>query len=101
SEMAGKDYSEETAQVIDREVSGLLRRAYQNIKQLLQTHQTVLENLAMALLKYETLEADEVRRILKGETILKTTVKDLIDNVAQTVGNAEPVAKPANAAEQS
>jgi cell division protease FtsH len=81
----GKEYSEETAQIIDREISQLLRHAYDEVKRLLKDHRSQLDNLADALLKYETLGADEVRRILDGETIQKPTVNDLLDNVAQRI----------------
>jgi len=92
----GKDYSEQTAQTVDREVRKYVQNAYESVKRLLNEHRVPLDNLAAALLKYETLDAEEVRRIIKGETIRKPTVNELLDTVAQqvtdsvTLSNAEP-----------
>ena len=83
----GKDYSEETSKIIDQEVNHLIRAAYESVKNVLAEHRTPLDNLAAALLKYETLEADEVKRILNGEKIHKTTVNDLLNNVASQVSD--------------
>ncbi|URD99015.1 Peptidase family M41 [Musa troglodytarum] len=49
---------------IDAEVLKLLREAYDRVRRLLQKHENALHALANALLKYETLSADEIKRIL-------------------------------------
>ncbi|CAL9152990.1 unnamed protein product [Musa hybrid cultivar] len=49
---------------IDAEVLKLLREACDRVRQLLQKHENALHALANALLKYETLSADEIKRIL-------------------------------------
>ncbi|KAK1303018.1 hypothetical protein QJS10_CPB12g01132 [Acorus calamus] len=49
---------------IDAEVIKLLREAYDRVKVLLKKHENALHALANALLEYETLNADEVKRIL-------------------------------------
>jgi len=84
-EVPTKDYSEQTAQVVDREISKLVRDAYEGVRKILIDYRTQLDNMAAALLKYETLEADEVKRIIKGETLQKPTVNELLDNVAQQI----------------
>ncbi|MFA5863264.1 MAG: ATP-dependent zinc metalloprotease FtsH [Phycisphaerae bacterium] len=81
----GKEYSDQTAQVVDQEVSLVIRNSYENVKKILSEHKEQLDHLAAALLKYETLDADEVKRIIKGEALRKTTVTDLLDNVAQQI----------------
>jgi cell division protease FtsH len=93
SEIA-KDYSEDTSKLIDQEVNQLIRNAYSCVKGVLSEHRVQLDNLAAALLKYETLEADEVKRILNGETIQKTTVNDLLNNVAQQVSDSSSKSNP-------
>jgi cell division protease FtsH len=80
-----KEYSDQTAEVVDREVKRLVQTAYEKVRMLLSEYRVQLDNLAAALLKYETLEAEEVRRILKGEILQKPTVNELLDNVAQKV----------------
>jgi len=64
--MRGKMHSEETAREIDQEVADLTQRAYQRALEIVRTHRTALEELALALLSYETLTGEEVRRILAG-----------------------------------
>ncbi|KAL2226976.1 UNVERIFIED_CONTAM: ATP-dependent zinc metalloprotease FTSH 11, chloroplastic/mitochondrial [Sesamum indicum] len=49
---------------IDAEVVKLLREAYNRVKALLKKHEKALHVLANALLEYETLNAEEIRRIL-------------------------------------
>ena len=61
---SGKDYSEETAQVIDREIKKLIEEAYVRTKLLLKEHRDQLERLATALLEKEVLEGDEVKKLL-------------------------------------
>uniref|UniRef100_A0A1D1YWW8 ATP-dependent zinc metalloprotease FTSH 11, chloroplastic/mitochondrial n=1 Tax=Anthurium amnicola TaxID=1678845 RepID=A0A1D1YWW8_9ARAE len=49
---------------IDAEVVRLLKEAYERVKSLLKKHENALHALANALLEYETLTADEIKRIL-------------------------------------
>jgi len=59
-----KDYSEDTAQRIDRAVMEILERARNNALQIIESHKAETEKLADALLARETLIDDEVREIL-------------------------------------
>ncbi|KAG9128749.1 hypothetical protein Leryth_021729 [Lithospermum erythrorhizon] len=49
---------------IDAEVVRLLREAYDRVKALLKKHEKALHTLANALLEYETLTSEEIKRIL-------------------------------------
>lgn len=49
---------------IDAEVVKLLREAYDRVKLLLKKHEKALHALANALLEYETLNAEELKRLL-------------------------------------
>ncbi|MDI6854229.1 MAG: ATP-dependent zinc metalloprotease FtsH [Deltaproteobacteria bacterium] len=66
-----KDYSEATAQEIDREVSALVERAYHRAREILESRRDSLEKVAKVLLDKEVLEGEELRRLLnehkKGE----------------------------------
>jgi len=59
-----KDYSEDTAQRIDKAVREILDRARDNAAQILESRKNELEKLADALLVRETLIDDEVRVII-------------------------------------
>jgi len=61
---SGKDYSEVTAQEIDREVSLLVDRAHTRAKEILGSKRDTLETVAKVLLDKEVLEGDELRQLL-------------------------------------
>ena len=59
-----KDYSEATAQEIDREVSALVDKAYNRAKEILEAKRETLEKVAQVLLDKEVLEGEELRSFL-------------------------------------
>jgi len=73
-----KEYSEKTAEAIDGEVRKIADQAYKKAKELIESNKDKLERIAKALLKYETLEADDVDLILEGGELDKPTVGDLL-----------------------
>jgi len=74
-----KDYSEDTAKLIDQEVKRLTGEAYDEAKRMLEENWTKVVAVAEALLKHETLTADEVHKLMRGEELTKPTVADLLD----------------------
>jgi len=64
-----KDYSEETAVMIDKEIRGLVDGANDQAKKILTDNRDKLEALAKALLEREILDAPEIDRILRGEEL--------------------------------
>lgn len=62
--MHSRDYSDDTARVIDEEVESILRAAEDRCRQVLTTHRTALDNLAKALLDRETVDGAEVNRLV-------------------------------------
>jgi len=73
-----KEYSEKTAEAIDSEVKKITSEAYTKAKQLIQANKDKLEQIAKALLKYETLDAADVKLIIEGGQLDKPTVADLL-----------------------
>jgi cell division protease FtsH len=59
-----KDYSEATAQEIDREVHHLVEKAHRRAREILESRLPLLEKVAKALLEKEVLEGDELRQYL-------------------------------------
>ncbi len=59
-----KDYSEATAQLIDREVSSIVEKGQQRAVELLKKHQDKLELLANTLVEKETLDDNQIRELL-------------------------------------
>jgi cell division protease FtsH len=73
-----KEYSEKTAEIIDTEVKKITSEGYEKAKELIEANNDKLEQIAKALLKYETLDADDVTLILEGGRLDKPTVSDLL-----------------------
>ena len=94
-----KEYSERTAEVIDAEVKGVANEAYSKAKELIEKNKVKLENIAKALLKYETLDSDEVKLILEGGLLDKPTVADLL--AAEQAKNNKPKHESTEQQEQS
>ncbi|KAG7209772.1 hypothetical protein KM043_011393 [Ampulex compressa] len=61
------EYSSSTKELIDSEVKRLIHESYERAKAILQTHAKEHKLLAEALLKYETLNAEDVKAILNGK----------------------------------
>ena len=64
--MTHKDYSEQTAQKIDEEVSRIVSEAYQVAKKLLCDHIEILHKIAASLLEKEVLNTSELDDIVTG-----------------------------------
>lgn len=78
-DMGQKDFSERTAEVIDTEIKRVIDEAYADAKRIIEAHREDVAAVAEALLKYETIDGDEVRRIIAGEHLDRPTVADLIE----------------------
>jgi cell division protease FtsH len=64
-----RDYSEQTAQTIDREVRDIVERNYHRARQLIAENIAALHRIAEALLEFETIDGEEVDRLIRGEKI--------------------------------
>ena len=62
-----KNFSDQTAKLIDQEVKTLVMGGYNRATELLKKNRDILENLAQALLERETLTGDEVKNIIDGK----------------------------------
>ncbi|NPA48609.1 MAG: cell division protein FtsH, partial [Thermodesulfobacteria bacterium] len=60
-----EDISEETARLIDQEVAKIIKEAYERAQQVLSRHRERLETLARTLLEKETLEGEELEKLLR------------------------------------
>ncbi len=62
--MRQRDYSEDTARVIDQEVERILREQEDRCRDLLREHRAGLDLVAAALIQNETIDGAEVRRLV-------------------------------------
>ena len=64
-----RDYSEDTAIQIDKEVKRIVNGGYENAKKLLAKNRDTLERIAQALLEREVIDANEVRMLMEGKPL--------------------------------
>ncbi len=64
-----RNYSEEIAGLIDREMKKIIDGAYEHCETLLSEHMDELERVAQALLKKEKLSGEEFEKVFLGEPI--------------------------------
>jgi cell division protease FtsH len=64
-----RQMSNETAQAIDAEIRKVVEDGFTRARTVLNENADQLETLAKALLEYETLSGDEIKKVLAGETI--------------------------------
>jgi len=73
-----REYSDETARIIDEEIRRLTDEAYNDAKRILSDRWESVVAIAEALLKYETLSGDDIDRLMRGERLDKPTVAELL-----------------------
>ena len=61
-----KQISPETAQAIDAEVRKIIDRNYKRAKEILKKHEKELKSMADALMKYETIDRQQIIDIMEG-----------------------------------
>ncbi len=64
SDFGTRDYSEETAAIIDEETRDLIDEAYVQVRKLLSDHRTTLQRIAQELRRHETVDAKQLSQIL-------------------------------------
>ena len=82
-----KDYSEEVAAEIDKEVRSFLEDAYAATEKLLSDNLDKLHVIAQALMEKETLEEEEIKQLIKYGHIL--TAEEKLYLVQQSVAEEE------------
>lgn len=64
-----KHMSDETAHVIDEEVRAIVKRNYERARQLLVKNMDILHAMKDALVKYETIEEEQIEQLMKREEV--------------------------------
>jgi cell division protease FtsH len=94
SEMGGgHDFSDQTAETIDTEIRTLMNQAYEDVKKLLSENRKAMEDIKESLIKYETLDGEEVKQIIAGKPLTKPTVLDLLEAEKNRTPPSEPKEK--------
>ena len=63
-----KNLSDETAHVIDEEIRNIVDRNYERSEKILKENIDILHAMAEALIKYETIDKDQIADLMNGKT---------------------------------
>ncbi|MDO9350436.1 MAG: AAA family ATPase, partial [Deltaproteobacteria bacterium] len=64
-----RDYSEDTARLIDNEIRAIVTQSHEKAKEIIQGNMDTLHRLASALLEKEVLDGNQIERIIKDEAV--------------------------------
>lgn len=80
--MEDRNYSEEIAMAIDKEIRSTMEQAYERAKAILSENRAKMDTIVKVLLEKETLEREEFEALMEGATL---------NSVAHTIAPAERV----------
>ena len=63
-----KSLSDETAHIIDEEIRNIVDRNYSRAEKILKDNMDILHAMSDALMKYETIDKEQIAALMKGET---------------------------------
>jgi cell division protease FtsH len=89
-----REYSDKTAEMLDIDVKRIMDQAYAEAKRTIVENRDKVELVAQALLKYETITGEEVNALIRGESLDRATVADLLDSPdakGKSIGTARPI----------
>jgi cell division protease FtsH len=86
-----REYSEEIAAKIDREVASILNQCYEKAKKILTENLDKLHALVEALIRYETLNRAEFLSVMETGTVDERLGKDKPRTTAQVLEEAKDV----------
>ncbi|MGQ3891499.1 ATP-dependent zinc metalloprotease FtsH [Legionella sp. CNM-4043-24] len=99
-----KEISDKTAQSIDEEVRAIINRNYTRAREILVANMSILHNMAEALIKYETIDSNQIAEIMSGkppsppedwESLQADINNQKNQNESMTGINGKPVERPA------
>ncbi len=64
-----RNYSEDTARLIDNEIRDIVTQGHERAKEIIQTNIAILHKLANTLLEKEVLDGHQIDQIIKGEMV--------------------------------
>jgi cell division protease FtsH len=90
-----RDYSEDTAIRIDAEVKKIVMNAYNRARKVIEEKRDALEQIAVALLEREVLDAQEINLLIEGKPLPeKKPIEPPPTAVAPSEAPAAPKAEP-------
>ena len=92
-----KSISEATQQKVDTEIKAILDEQYKIARKLIERNKRKVEAMAKALLKYETIDSDQIADVMAGKKVRspkpsRGSVKPPVDKKGPTIGPSDSVA---------
>jgi len=75
-----KNLADDTARVIDEEIREVIDRNYKRAEQLLKDNEDILHAMSEALMKYETIDADQISQLMERQEVSPPKDWDDSDN---------------------
>ncbi|MBI1784554.1 cell division protein FtsH, partial [Candidatus Sumerlaeota bacterium] len=88
-----RNFSEETATVIDEEIKRLIDEAHAKTLQILRDHRDALDRVAEALVERETIDGDEFDMLVEGKPL--PPPKQAANPIESKAPDAESSSRPA------
>ena len=101
-----RNFSEEVAARVDKEIRRILEEQYDRAKTVLTEHRDAMERIVKALIEYEHIDGDDFEKLFKGEDVELETFSDRrariekADEEVLTKEKAEAEAKAAAEAQE-
>jgi len=91
-----KNFSDQTAKLIDQEVKALVMSGYEKACEIITEHRDSLEKMALALLDRETLNASEIKEIINGKIPPVGGDETKVESEGVAPPSAQPTQKKSN-----
>lgn len=95
----GRNYSENIAGEIDAEIRELVETAYENARNILETHRDCLERVAKYLIKHEKMDGDMFEKVMKNEYVEPDETSDVQTSVPEQTDKTEAASDDASSQE--
>ena len=89
-----RDYSEQTALTIDREIRNFVEVNHKRAKQIVTDNLEALKRIAEALIEFESIDGVEVDQLIRGEKLVRAP-KEVITESKTTSGESDDGSAPA------
>ncbi|MGM0409807.1 MAG: ATP-dependent zinc metalloprotease FtsH [Bacillota bacterium] len=80
-----RNYSEEVASEIDREISSIVEKCYRKAESLLEENSETVERIVEELKERETLTAEQIHKIMDGEELEEPKNKDKVNKSPEEI----------------
>ncbi|MFC1137057.1 ATP-dependent zinc metalloprotease FtsH [Pasteurella multocida] len=94
-----KHMSDETAHLIDEEVRAIVTRNYERARQILIDNMDILHAMKDALVKYETIEEEQIEQLMKRQPVTPPSGWDENEPTTQTKAGTKASPEPKSAVE--